>query len=401
VTAISVLRHKDYRSLWLGSAGTVIASQILAIAVAWDVYTSTGSAVDLGLLGLARGVPLVVLPLVGGAVADLYDRRRVVVLSQILLLVACGALALDAAGRFWLPLVYLCVALAATASSFETPTRNAAIPRLVPAEELAGALTLGSLTRQVGFVVGPGVGGLLLGLTQREAPYVVAAGLALGAVVATSVVPPLPPATHIRTSAAAAVAAGLQYIRRDRLVLGLIALAVAPNTVGATSALLPIFARDVLHVGGGGLGVLAAAGSAGALAGGLALASRRAIPRPLTVVVGATYAIGLCLLGFALSRALLLSMAFLFAAGIASVVTEVTRSTALLLHAPDELRGRVTSVLQIVLVGGPQLGGFEQASLAGLVGPVGAGVFAAAAVTVATAASSQLTRQRDSVPVSP
>ncbi len=235
---------------------------------------------------------------------------------------------------------------------------------------------------------------MLLGVAQPATPYFVAAAFALGAVIATGSLPPLPPAGQTKAGGVAAVAAGLHYIKSDRLVLGLIVLAVAPNTVGATSALLPIFARDVLHVGAGGLGLMAAAGSAGAFAGGLALASRRRIPRPMTVVVLATYAIGVFVLGFALSSAMLVSVALLFAAGVGSVVTEVTRSTALLLHAPDELRGRVTSVLQIVLVGGPQLGAFEQASLAGVIGPVGAGVFAGMAVVAATLAASQLIREK-------
>jgi MFS family permease len=385
------LRLAQYRWLYFGGVLVVIASQMLAVTISWQTYVETHSGIALGLIGLFRGVPLTVLPLVSGVAADTVDRRRVILCCQAVLLLVATVLAVTTAlDAFSLPLTYALVVATAAAASFETPARSALTTAIVAAADVPSAITLGSIARLVGFIVGPGVAGVLLGAFDPTVPFASAAVLLVGSILLTVLVPAV--ATNRATIArgAAVIKEGLSYIRRDPIIFALILTAVAPNTVGTLNALLPIFARDVLAVEGPRLGLLFAASSVGALAGGTVFALFGTAPATVRIAILATAVDGLCVLGFGASKSFELSLCFLFVAGLASVFAEVTRSTLILLRTPDALRGRVTAVLQIVFVGGPALGFFEQGFLAAVIGPAATALLGGSLVLGATGLCARL-----------
>ncbi|MDQ6853240.1 MAG: MFS transporter, partial [Actinomycetota bacterium] len=311
--------------------------------------------------------------------------------SQAVLLFVAATLAVTTGlGLFSLPLTYGMVVATAVAASFEAPARSALATAIVPAADVPSAIALGTIARLVGFTVGPGIAGVLLGSFSPAVPFAGAVSLLVAAIVLTARVPSV--ATNAASAArgVALLKEGLSYVRHDPVVFALIVTAVAPNTVGTLGALLPIFARDVLAVSGPQLGLLFAASSVGALAAGLGFALFGAAPASVRVALLATAVGGLAVLGFGMSRTFELSLIFLVTVGVANVVAEVTRSTLILLRTPDGLRGRMTSVLQIVLVGGPALGFFEQGLLVTLLGPPATALIGGGLVVAATGVASRL-----------
>ena len=381
----SAFRHRDFRLYWISLVTEAFALQMSFVAIGWQVYSVRENPLDLGLVGLAEFVPLLMLALPAGQLADRVPRRNLLaVMVSLNIVVLGGLLAVTASGadRVW-PFFALAF-LQGVGSAIGAPAGRALTPSLVPQEILLSALAQRSIAFQLSAVVAPAVGGLLFAL-NAELVYVVAIGLSLvslGCVLALR---------SGRIPAADGVAgidevmAGVRLIRRTNVLLGAISLDLFAVLLGGAVALLPIFAKDILEVGPTGLGLLRAAPAVGALAAAALIARfpirRRAGPKLLFVVAG----FGICMVAFGLSRQMWLSMLALALGAGLDMVSVVLRSTILPLVTPDELRGRVNAVEMVFISASNELGAFESGVAAALIGAVPAVVLGGVATVVVAA----------------
>ncbi len=366
-----VLRHRDYRLLWFGQIVSLAGSQIQVVALAWQVYALTDSPVQLGLLGLLRAGPVMVLSLVGGVFADTIDRRRLLLVTQtVLLLLAALLAATTAAGVVSMPLIYAVTLLAGATSAFDNPARQAMIPGLVPREELTSALTLNITTWNVGTVLGPTIGGAGVATAYAVDAASFAAVIVALLLMRANISGPLVE----RRGGLGAVLEGLAFVRGNPIILSVMLLDFLANFLGSVQSLLPVYARDILRVGPEGLGLLYAATSAGAVLGAVVLSTRGRIRAQGPVLLVSIAVFGLCLAAFGLSRSFWLSAALLAGSGAADTVSTVLRGSILQLATPDELRGRATALHMTFAMGGPQLGQLRAGLVAGLIGPAGSAV---------------------------
>ncbi len=364
-------RYPALMRFFAGRVAATMANQMLMVAIGWQMYTLTGSAWDLGLVGLFQFAPALALVLVAGHAADQLDRRRIVgvaMASQALV----SVLLVAAAQGGWASrelLLGLSVAIGC-AKAFQMPAQQALLPLLVPDAVLPRALAFNSAGMQAAVIGGPALGGFLL-VAGASATYVVctllfaAASALFAGVRYTHVAPPREPIS-LDT-----VLAGFRFIRHRPVVLGAISLDLFAVLLGGATALLPMFAKDVLHVGPWGLGLLRGAPAAGALAMSVVLTlwpfQRRVGPRMFAAV--AVY--GVAMLVFGLSTLFWLSMAALAVAGAADMVSVVIRQSLVQLETPNAMRGRVSAVNSIFIGASNQLGEFESGATAALLGPVG------------------------------
>ncbi len=349
------------------------------VAINWHVYLLTKSAVALGLVGLVRVLPIILCSLVGGVVADAFDRKRLILITQLVMLASAGTLAaVTASGLKTVWPIYLLTAVSAAATAFENPARQALLPALVPARYFPNAISLGFVSFQVALVAGPLAAGALL--ATRSGPALV---YALNAASFLAVVAAV---LLIRASGRAADAGeqeegragvnfaalgeGLRFVWGTPVVVQSMTLDFIATFFASANALLPIFAAEVLHVGARGLGLLAASTAAGAVAAGLLIAWRGGgrWHKPGVTVIGAVACYGAATLLFGLSRVFWQSCLLLALTGAADTVSTVIRQTMRQLATPNRLRGRMTSVNMIFFMGGPQLGELEAGLLAATVG---------------------------------
>lgn len=358
------------------------AISMAIVAIGWQVYSVRGNALDIGLLGLAEFLPLLLFALPAGQLADRVPRRRllvVMVLLDIAVLVGLLGVTIAGANRVW-PFFALAFVFG-TGSAIGAPAGRALTPSLVPQEILVSALAQRSIAFQISLVSGPAVGGLLLYL---NAGLVYAAGVALALVALTCILlmkkGRVPAAEGVE--GLAEVLAGVRLIRRTNVLLGAISLDLFAVFLGGAVALLPIFAKDILEVGPVGLGFLRTAPAIGSFLAAIALARhpirRRAGPTLFLVVA----AFGACMIVFGLSRELWLSMLALACGGAVDMVSVVLRSTILPLVTPDEVRGRVNAVEMVFISGSNELGAFESGVAAALIGAVPAVVVGGVATIV-------------------
>jgi MFS family permease len=356
-----------------------------AVATGWLVYQRTGSAYDLGFIGLAQFVPMVLLTLPAGHVADRFDRRRIVAFCQMLEGATLAFLAAGVLGGWLrLPEIFLAVAVLGGAQAFERPTMAALLPSLVPVRMLTRAIALSSSANQSAYIIGPAAGGLLYAV-HVAVPFAAAAGLMLGAASLIAAIRAPPKAAAPREKATlASVFSGIAFIRQRPILLGAISLDLFAVLLGGATALLPIYARDILGTGPWGLGVLRAGPAAGALLMSLVLTRlslRRAVGTKLFLAIAA---FGAATIVFALSRNMVLSFLALAAVGAADNVSVVIRSSLVQLATPDAVRGRVNAVNFVFIGASNQLGEFESGITAGLMGAVPA-VLLGGAATIAVA----------------
>jgi MFS family permease len=367
---ISLLRHPVFPSFWCARIATSFAFQVVSVAVGWQIYEVTGRAFDLGLIGLVQFIPSVVLALPAGHLADQVDRRRIVLFGLIVEAVAIAALTLlTFAGKAHEAGILALVFVVSVAKAFEFPALQSMLPALVPAEILPRAMAASASAFQTASIVGPALGGLLYAF----GPGVVYATAALLYVVASTLMARLDYVQVARPrepTTLKSLFAGVHFIRRRPDILGVISLDLFAVLLGGATALLPIFARDVLHTGPWGLGLLKAAPGVGALLMSLWLA-RHALERRVGMAMFASVAgFGLATLGFAVSTVLWLSLASLFALGAFDMVSVVIRSALVQLDTPDDMRGRVSAVNAIFINTSNQLGEFESGMTAAWFGAV-------------------------------
>jgi MFS family permease len=386
VSHFPALRVRDYRHWWLALLAMQLGLQMLEVAIGWEVYAQHGSPLDLGWIGLAEFIPMFVLALPAGHLADRLP-RRLVFGSALLLGAAVGVgLALLSRSGVTSVLPYLALAAGAGATmALGNPAPRAMAPTLVPAEVLANAMTLRSVATQVGMVAGPALGGLIYGISPAVVYLLTAAMCLLASVSVLSM-----SAQRAAAGAApggtpppalAAVLEGLRFVRRTQILLGAILLDLLAVLFGGAVALLPVFARSVLHTGPAGLGVLRAAPAVGALLAAAVLTGRpllRHAGRTLLLVVGLY---GASIIVFGLSRVYVLSLLALGVSGFVDMYSMNIRSTTVALATPDRLRGRVAAVEMVFISASNQLGAFESGVAAFLVGTVPA-VVGGGAITV-------------------
>ncbi len=368
--ARSNFRHGPFALFWSARVLSTMAFQLQGVAVGWQIYALTRSTLALGLVGLAQYLPMLALTLAVGHVADRYDRRRIVGLCQLTGALATAALALGSFGA-WLtpPAIFAAVAVIGAARAFEMPSMHALLPGLVPAALFPRATAVSASAVQTATIIGPAVGGLLYALGPT-APYALAALLYGLACLSSNLIRMEHTPPRREKVSLASLLSGFVFIRRNPAILGSISLDLFAVLLGGATALLPVFARDILHTGPWGLGLLRSSPALGALGMSVLLAHR-----PLGAGVGrkmfaAVIAFGLATIVFALSRWLWLSMLALLVLGAADVVSVVVRSSLVQLGTPDEMRGRVSAVNALFIGTSNQLGEFESGVTAALFGTV-------------------------------
>lgn len=375
----------------MGQFVSMLGTQMHAAALSWQVYDMTGSAVQLGILGLIRALAIFSTSLIGGSVADAFNRRRVLLLTQAGLmtisLVIAGA---TANGNVTIVLLYAVAAIAAAISAFDGPARQALIPALVPRNELAPAMSLNILVFAVARMVGPAVGGVAVARIGLSGTYLLDAAsfiFVIGALLAmkTRLEPPLVRRNHFE-----AIAEGLAFIRKTPVIWGVILLDFLATLLGSTVGLAPVFATDVLKIGPEGFGLLLSAPAAGAVIGGLLVSLVPQPDRPGLVMVGAVIGYGASLMVFGLSTTLVVALLALAGAGASDSVSVAMRAVIRQLATPDPLRGRVAAAHSAMASGGPRLGEFQSGMMAGLVGPRLAMFLGGAAVVAASVAMGAL-----------
>ncbi len=357
---------------------------MMMVAVGWQMYELTASAWDLGLVGLFQFAPSLALVLVAGHVVDRFQRARIVALCMliqaVLALVLVLVSATGSAQREWL--LGLSVVLG-TVRAFQFPAQQALTPALVPAHLLARALAISSAGWQGAVIAGPAIGGALY-VAGAAWVYGTCVALFAAAGVLCSTIRHLP--LPIRDEMSwARLLAGVHYVRENKVVLGAISLDLFAVLLGGAVALLPMFARDILHVGSWGLGLLRAAPALGALAMSLALARWPIQRRTGHVLLGAVALYGMATLAFGLSTHFVFSLGLLAVAGAADMVSVVIRQTLVQLETPDAMRGRVGAVNSVFVGGSNQLGEFESGATAAWLGPVGSVVLGGVGTVIVAA----------------
>lgn len=371
---LAALRYRDFRLLWIGQLISTAGSQMRIVAVNVQVYqlAKAGAAVDpalaLGLIGLARAVPLIATSLLSGLVADRADRRRLLILTSIGALISSAVLALASgldAAPLWL--IYAMVILAAVAGAFEMPARQALVPTLVPPAILPNALSLNVIVWQVATIVGPTLAGILIAWRGVAPVYWIDAVSFLAVVVAAMLMRTRAVPRRGEPVSMHAALEGLRFVFRSPLIASTMLLDFFATFFGAAMTLLPLFADQVLRVGPVELGWLYAAPSVGAVLSAALLTSVK-IRNQGPVLLWSVAIFGACTALFGLSRWLPLTLLALAGTGASDTVSMVIRQTIRQLMTPDELRGRMTAVNMIFFAGGPQLGELESGIAASLLG---------------------------------
>jgi MFS family permease len=366
----SLLRHPPFAFLWCARVVANLGFHMLDVAVAWQLYALTGSALDLGLVGLVQFAPVVLLTLVVGQVADRYDRRLITTVCQVVKAAAAVALALATLGQWQSKGTILAiVALAGAARAFENPVMTAMVPGVVPRSLIARAMAWVVSANQTAQIAGPALGGFLSAL-GTPAAYLSACALFGLAGVCTALIRLDAPARTRAPVTLETVFSGLAFIRQRPVLLGTMSLDLFAVLLGGATALLPIYARDILGAGPSGLGLLRAAPAVGALATSVALARYPLERRVGIALFRAVMVFGAATVVFGLSTNFGVSLAALALLGAADVVSVVIRVSLVQLRTPDEMRGRVSAVHSLFTGTSNQLGAFESGLVASLVGAV-------------------------------
>jgi MFS family permease len=343
------------------------AMTMLRAGIAWHVFAITGSAFHLGLVGLIQFVPAFFLVLVGGAVADTFDRRRIMMTAQLVSLgAATGLCVATARHAVSLPLLYGAVAVVAAAGAFDNPARASILPTIVPRGLFPRAVTVAATNQALAFASGPALGGLLIAAAGPAAVYGAYAALLAGSITGVVALRPGGGPPGGRGLTRHAIAEALAFVRRRRVVLGCMTLDMLAVVFGGAAALLPIYANDILHVGPRGYGLLTSSLEIGALATSLVLIVVPPVRHAGRALVGAVAVYGVATIVFGLSRWFPLSIAAYMVVGVADQVSVVMRSTAIQLSTPDELRGRVSAINMMFIGASNQLGAAESGFVAAL-----------------------------------
>jgi MFS family permease len=374
----AALGYRDFRLIWYGQLISTVGTQMQLTAINWHIYDLLSGqsfnfsllghpvhldaqALGLGTLGLVRVVPIVLFALLGGMMADALDRRRLMIWTQSILAVLAGILAfLTFTHQATVATIYVITALGSAAGAFDGPARQAIVPNLVPRQVLTNALSLNALLGEIGTIVGPAIGGLLVGTFDPSLVY------ALNALSFAAVIIALLLMSYRNRVAATSTGLGLEPLKeglrftyQSRLIRSTMLLDFFATFFSSARTMLPIIAGDLLHVGATGFGILSTGQSVGAVLAGLIMSGRREIHRQGAVLLISVIIYGAATALFGVSTIFALSYVMFALTGAADTVSMVIRQTVRQVLTPDRLRGRMTSVNMIFFMGGPQLGELE------------------------------------------
>jgi len=367
----AALRFWDFRLLLTGRFITSFGTEMVSFAIGWELWLRTHSAFALGLVGLVQVVPVILLSLPAGHVADQYNRRRIVLISQLSTGMCALGLAYLSYTQGPLPLVYLCLFGIGVARAFNDPASSTLVPETVPPHLFSSAATWTSSTWQLASIAGPAVAGLIAAFSGNVTSIYVFE--AVGAVVFTVLLSmirgrKIPLARKSATWSS--LVEGFKFMRDTKVILAAITLDMFAVLFGGAVALLPIYATDILNVGPQGMGIMRAAPSVGALLMAFAIAHLPPMKKAGKTLLWAVAGFGAATIVFGLSRSFVLSVGMLALLGALDNISVVIRGTLLLTHTPDEMRGRISGVNSIFIGISNELGSFESGFAAALFGPV-------------------------------
>jgi len=365
------LKHRRFFYLWLGQLISIAGTQMQIWALFWHIRTITDQPIALGGIGLARIFPVIIFSLIGGAVADSYNRRNVMFVTQtIAALLALTLGLLTQFGHITLWIIYGITALQAIAIAFDGPSRQALVPNLVPAEDLPGAFSLTSIAFQAGAVIGPALSGLVIALGGQQAVYYINAASFVAVLVALVLIGDVPQkvSKHVNGISLTAIREGIHFIVNKPIILSTMLLDFVATFFASANTLMPIIARDILKVGVVQYGWLSAAQSVGAVNAALVISQVCELRRQGFLFLSSVIVFGGATIAFGLSSSFILAWIALAVMGAADSVSTIIRNTIRQLQTPDHIRGRMTSINQIFFQGGPQLGEIEAGGVAQLFG---------------------------------
>ena len=369
-SAYTVLRNHDFLLYLIGRFIAVIGQQMFAMAIGWELYERTGSAFKLGLVGLTQMVPMILLTLPSGHLADNFNRKRIIALTTLIL--AATNIVLTWISAQGAPIVwfYVCLFVTGAARTFLAAATSSFLPHLVERREFSRAVTWNSGAFQLSSIVGPAVGGALIGFTGHAAPvYALNAVASLVFCVLISLVRKHHIVAVREKLSLKALLTGFNFVFANKIILGIITLDMFAVLLGGATALLPVYAKDILGVGPRGLGWLQAALPMGAVACAFYLAHRAPLQKAGRSLLWAVTAFGLATIAFGFSRWFWFSFGMLFACGAVDNISVVVRHTLVQMLTPDEKRGRVSAVNSLFIGTSNELGEFESGLVAYLLGP--------------------------------
>jgi MFS family permease len=363
-------QYRDFRLLWIGLLISNIGTQMQFAAINWHIYLLTHSAVALGLIGLTRFVPITLFALVAGSVADAKNRKTLMLVTQTLLLLLSLLLAISTLNNSVSPAIIYCItALSAVVVAFDTPPRQAIVPNLVKREHLSNAMSLNTIMWQISMVVGPVLSGLIIGFLGIGSIYLINTISFLAVIIAlcfmhtSGEIEGTPSKVSLHS-----MREGLRFVKTKTIIWSTMLLDFFSTFFASATAILPIFAQTILHVGPVGYGLLYAAQAIGSVIAGYVMAHLGTIKHQGKIILVSVTLYGIATIIFGFSKIFLLSFLALFFVGVGDSISTILRNTIRNLATPDNIRGRITAINMIFFQGGPQLGEFEAGILARVAG---------------------------------
>ena len=383
-----LLESPAYRAMWFGQLISLLGSNMRLVAVAWQVFDLTGSTVAVGMVGLVEVVPLITVSIFGGTFVDTGNRKRLIAVAQVALMMCSGLLAaLSLTGTITLLWIYVLTGIASAFNAIDRPARSSLLPHVIPEGKMASAMALRQVLFQTTTIIGPAIGGILVAAISVGWVYLIDATSFIAALVVLRWIPRIPIAAQLSEGRWSAIKEGLSFATRTPVLLSIFVIDLVAMIFGMPRAVFPALARDIFHMGAEGVGLLYAAPAIGALIGALTTGWVSAVRRQgLAVLLAVTVWGGAIALAGLSLFSLALTMIFLAIAGAADVVSAVFRGTILLEKTPEALLGRVNALNIMVVTGGPRLGDVEAGLVAGVAGSPASVVLGGLACVVGTGA---------------
>lgn len=367
----AALRLRDFRLYSIGGLLAIIGQQMQSVAVGWELYERTNSAMSLGWIGLVQALPVILLALPAGQLADRFDRRHIVIVAQVFMSLCSIGLAFFSYYKASIGLLYALLLLWGVAKAFTWPARAAMISQLVPINLFSNAATWSSTVFQVGAISGPALGGLIIAEYNSALPvYIIDAIFGVARLISMLLIKSKQTSFNKEPMTLGSLIAGFDFVWRTKIILATISLDLFAVLLGGATTLLPIFAKDILHVGPSGLGWLRAAPSIGAVLMAFVLVYSPPMRQAGKALLWSVIIFGLATIIFGFSRSFSLSFVMLFIAGAVDNISVVVRQTLVQVLTPDEMRGRVSAVNSIFITSSNEIGGFESGLVAAIFNPV-------------------------------
>ncbi|NWJ47248.1 MAG: MFS transporter [Chloroflexi bacterium] len=357
-----VLANRDYRLLWFGQLVSQIGTQMRLAAIGWQIYVLTHDPLQLGLIGICRIVPLIFFSFIGGPAADAKDRRRLLLVTETILLFFSAVLALvTVTGVVTVWWIYGITIMTSIANAFERPAYSALIPSLVPRTQLGNAMSLNTVNFQISIILGSGLGGTIIAIFGLQGAYIIDAVSYLAVTLALLLIKHRPIVKSGNRVSVKAAFEGIHFVWKQKILVSIMLLDFFATFFGTSRLLLPVITTEVLHSNEVGFGLLSASEFIGGLLCSLVMGwvNVQNLKKPGIVLLVAVFIYSLSIILFGFSNWFPLSMLFLALSGAADTVSMVLRQTIAQLVTPDELRGRMQSINMIFFMGGPQLGEME------------------------------------------